>query len=164
LEARAASRTLASPATVTALLESANIRPSRSQGQNFLVDANILRIIIDAAGISPLDTVIEVGAGLGALTQALVENSGRVYAIESDDRLIGVLKRELGYAKNLVLEGADAARFDLNTLWETEPPDDVKMVSNLPYKIAATLIVDCLTRYDWKGSSPSWSNARWPGD
>jgi 16S rRNA (adenine1518-N6/adenine1519-N6)-dimethyltransferase len=149
LEAVPAPRTLASPATVTALLDSAGIRPSRSMGQNFLVDANILRIIIDSAHISHLDTVIEVGAGLGALTQALLENSGRVYALESDDRLTGILERELGYATNLVLIGADAARFDLNTLWEADPPDDVKMVSNLPYQIAATLIVDCLARYDW---------------
>jgi 16S rRNA (adenine1518-N6/adenine1519-N6)-dimethyltransferase len=149
LEARQAPRTLASPATVTALLDSAGIRPSRSMGQNFLVDANILQIIIDAACISHLDTVIEVGAGLGALTQALLESSGRVYALESDDRLTGILEKELGYATNLVLIGADAARFDLNTLWEADPPDDVKMVSNLPYQIAATLIVDCLSRYDW---------------
>ncbi len=48
-----------------------------------------------------------------------------------------------------MLVEADAARFDLNTLWETDPPDDVKMVSNLPYQIAATLIVDCLMRHDW---------------
>lgn len=149
MEARPAPRTLASPATVTALLESAGIRPSRSMGQNFLVDANILRIIIEAARLSPLDPVIEVGAGLGALTQALVASSGRVYALESDDRLTGILERELGYAGNLVLVGADAARFDLNTLWENDPPYDVKMVSNLPYQIAATLIVDCLIRYDW---------------
>jgi 16S rRNA (adenine1518-N6/adenine1519-N6)-dimethyltransferase len=149
LEAGAAPRMLVSPAVVTSLLDRAGIHPSRSLGQNFLVDANILRIIAEAAELSALDTVIEVGAGLGALTQALVERSGRVYALESDRRLIPILEQELSYARNLVLVEADAARFDFTTLWEVEPPDDVKMVSNLPYQIAATLLVNCLKRCPW---------------
>lgn len=149
MEAGAAPRTLASPKTVRNLLDSAGIHPSRSLGQNFLVDANILRIITDAADLSLYDTVIEVGAGLGALTQALVEQCGKVYALESDSRLIRMLARELSYAGNLVLVEADAARYDLTGLWESHPPDDVKMVSNLPYRIAATLVVNCLKRHPW---------------
>jgi 16S rRNA (adenine1518-N6/adenine1519-N6)-dimethyltransferase len=127
------------------------MHPSRSRGQNFLVDANILRIISDAAELRPLDTVIEVGAGLGALTQALLEQAGRVYAIESDSRLVRILQRELGEARNLVLVEADAARFDLESLWDDAPPGDVKMVSNLPYQIAARLVVDYLRSYPWLG-------------
>ncbi len=149
MEAGAAPRTLASPNTVKNLLASAGIHPNRSLGQNFLVDANILRIITDAADLSPFDTVIEVGAGLGALTQALVEQCGKVYALESDRRLMRILARELSYARNLVLVEADAARYDFEQLWEAEPPDDVKMVSNLPYRIAASLVVGCLKRYPW---------------
>jgi 16S rRNA (adenine1518-N6/adenine1519-N6)-dimethyltransferase len=149
LEAGAAPRTLASPAAARALLETAGIRPSRSMGQNFLVDANILRIISEAAGLAPYDTVIEVGAGLGALTQVLVEECGKVYALESDSRLIGILEHELGGAANLVLVEADASRFDLATLWDSEPPAPVKMVSNLPYQIAATLLIDCLQQCPW---------------
>ncbi len=149
MEAGAAPRTLASPAAARTLLEAAGIRPSRSMGQNFLVDANILRIISEAAGLEPYDTVIEVGAGLGALTQVLIEESGKVYALESDRRLMGVLEHELGSAANLVLVEADASRFDFATLWDSEPPTPVKMVSNLPYQIAATLVVDCLQRYPW---------------
>lgn len=149
MEAGAAPRILASPNTVRNLLASAGIRPSRSLGQNFLVDANILRIITDAAELTPFDTVIEVGAGLGALTQALVEQCGKVYALESDPRLMRLLARELSYARNLVLVEADAVRYDFTELWEGEPPDDVKMVSNLPYQIAATLVLNCLKRYPW---------------
>lgn len=149
MEPGAAPRTLASPSTVRSLLDAAGIRPSRSMGQNFLIDANILRIIIEAAGLGPFDTVIEVGAGLGALTQALVEEGGRVWALESDRRLMRILERELAYATNLVLVEADAARFDFETLWESGPPATVGMVSNLPYQIAATLLIDCLKRYEW---------------
>ncbi len=147
--AGAAPRMLASPAAARTLLDSAGIRPSRSMGQNFLVDANILRIIAEAADLQPYDAVIEVGPGLGALTQALVEEGGKVYALESDRRLLRILEHELGYATNLQLVEADAARFDFATLWEAEPPAGVKMVSNLPYQIAATLVVDCLQRYPW---------------
>lgn len=149
MEAAPAPRTVTSPAVVASLLESAGIRPNRSMGQNFLVDGNIVRIITQAAGLSPYDTVIEVGAGLGALTQTLVERGVRVYALEADPRLVHVLERELGGARNLVLVEADASRFEFETLWEGEPPDDAKMISNLPYRIAATLVIDCLKRYPW---------------
>ena len=149
METRAAPRALVSPAVMKELLDSADIHPSRSRGQNFLIDANVLRIIVEAARLSPLDTVVEVGAGLGALTQALVDNSLGVYALESDERLVRILKRELGYAKNLTILQTDAARFDLASLWKAGPPDAVKMVSNLPYQIAATLLVRCLKQYQW---------------
>jgi 16S rRNA (adenine1518-N6/adenine1519-N6)-dimethyltransferase len=136
---------------VTKLLNEAGIRPRRSLGQNFLIDANVLRIIEKASALSPSDAVIEVGAGLGALTQALVERCARVYALESDPRLFKILERELGPAQNLVLVAADAARFDFGGLFEGKPPERVKMVANLPYGIAATLIIDCLYNYPWIG-------------
>ena len=142
---------LTSPTVVTKLLNEAGIRPRRSLGQNFLIDANVLRIIEKASSLSPSDTVIEVGAGLGALTQALVERCARVYALESDPRLFKILERELGPAQNLVLVAADAARFDFGGLFEGKPPERVKMVANLPYGIAATLIIDCLYNYPWIG-------------
>jgi 16S rRNA (adenine1518-N6/adenine1519-N6)-dimethyltransferase len=142
-------RMLVSPAVARQLLESAGLKPSRSRGQNFLIDANILRIIVEAAGLSPSDTVVEVGAGLGALTQALIETGCRVYALESDARLVRILERELGYARNLVLIEDDAARFDFSSLMHAGPPVGVKMVSNLPYQIAATLVVRCLKQYPW---------------
>jgi len=142
-------RALTSPAVVTRLLNEAGIRPRRSLGQNFLIDANVLRMIEKAAALSPSDTVIEVGAGLGALTRLLVDRCAKVYALESDPRLFKILERELGPADNLVLLEADAARFDFGRLWEGKPPGGVKMVANLPYGIAATLLIDCLYNYAW---------------
>ena len=149
METGADNKALVSPAVARQLLDSAGIRPSRSRGQNFLIDANILRVIMEAARLSPSDTVVEVGAGVGALTQALTESGCRVYALESDQRLVRVLHRELGHADNLTLLHADAARFDFSSLMQAGPPDVVKMVSNLPYRIAATLVVRCLQQYPW---------------
>jgi 16S rRNA (adenine1518-N6/adenine1519-N6)-dimethyltransferase len=144
-----AHRRLTSPGTVRELLESAGLHPRHGFGQNFLVDANVLRVITGAAGLEPYDSVVEVGPGLGALTQALAEQGGRVYAIEADTRLVELLGRELGYLTNLVLINADALAFDLTSLWPADPPEGVKMISNLPYQIAATLLVDWLREYDW---------------
>ena len=142
-------RRLASPAVVRELLAASGIHPRRSMGQNFLVDANVLNIIAKAASLSPGDTVIEVGAGLGALTELLVESCREVFALESDPRLARVLESELGFTDNLVLLEADAAGFDLSGLWPGEPPVGVKMVANLPYSVAATLVVDCLLHFPW---------------
>jgi 16S rRNA (adenine1518-N6/adenine1519-N6)-dimethyltransferase len=142
-------RRLASPAVVRRLLTSRDIHPRRAMGQNFLVDANVLDIIADAASLGPGDTVIEVGAGLGALTQLLLERCRDVFALESDPRLARVLREELAGAGNLTLLEVDAAGFDLSGLWPGEPPAGVKMVANLPYGIAATLLIDCLSRFPW---------------
>lgn len=138
---------LTSLGVVLRLLEEGNIRPSRSRGQNFLIDPNVLKVISRAAGLEPTDCVVEVGAGLGALTQHLLERCRRVYALESDYRLISLLEKELGHAGNLVLVRADAMKFDFAGLWKEEPPEKVKMVANLPYGIAANLLIDCLYRH-----------------
>ena len=140
---------LTSPRLVRQLLGQAGIRPRRALGQNFLIDANVLGIIEKAAGLSPSNTVIEVGAGLGALTQVLIDRCAKVYALESDPRLSGILEKELGAAENLVLVHADAARFDFGELQKGRARGPVKMVANLPYGIAATLIIDCLYNYPW---------------
>ncbi len=142
-------RRLTSPTVVRELLSTAGIRPQRSYGQNFLVDANVLRRITEAARVAHYDTIVEVGPGLGALTQALAEKAGRVYAIEADRRMIEILRGELDYTANLMVIEADAMSFDLESLWEEKPPEGVKMVSNLPYNVAATLLVDWLRDYEW---------------
>jgi 16S rRNA (adenine1518-N6/adenine1519-N6)-dimethyltransferase len=144
-----AHRRLTSPATVQELLAGGGLHPRHGFGQNFLIDANVLRVITEAAGLEAYDTVVEVGPGLGALTQALAEQGGRVYAIEADARLLELLSRELGYLINLVLINSDALAFDLADLWPAGPPEGVKMISNLPYQIAATLLVGWLRKYEW---------------
>lgn len=139
---------LVSKRKVIELLGMEGIHPRKAMGQNFLVDGNILRIITTAANLSPDDVILEVGPGLGALTQVLVEECGLVFAVENDPRLVRVLGREFGDAENLVLVEEDAMKCDLEGLVaKRRGGAEVKMVANLPYNIAATLIVKCLQRY-----------------
>ncbi len=138
-----------SPSVARALLAGAGLRPSRYRGQNFLVDANILGVIERAASLSKEQTVIEVGAGLGALTERLADRCGHVYAIESDSRLFEILTERMGGVENLELIEADATRFDFEGLLDRGGFARASMVSNLPYRVAALLVVECLISYPW---------------
>jgi len=112
-----------------------NIRAKKSLGQNFLRDPHYLNRIADAARIGTGDQVLEIGPGLGHLTRVLTERSGKVLAIEVDDRLIPHLQEEFNATRNLELRHADALEYDFETLtgrW--------KVVANLPYYISTPII------------------------
>jgi 16S rRNA (adenine1518-N6/adenine1519-N6)-dimethyltransferase len=117
-------------ARVRELLRELDVRPDRQRGQNFLMDMGVLTRQLNAARLSPGDTVLEVGAGLGILTWELSFKARRVIAYESDTRL-GAYLRE-GLPMNVDLRIADA-------LEEEWPPFD-KMVSNVPYSISSPLL------------------------
>ncbi len=104
---------LTSPTEVRALLEEMDFKPSRILGQNFLIDGNILRILVDLADLQPSDGVLEIGPGLGVLTAPLIERAARVVAIEKDDVLYEKLAERLAEAANLELIHADALAVDL---------------------------------------------------
>src|SRR5437660_1063986 len=91
------------PTEMRELLAREGIQLTKSLGQNFLHDANQLRRIVDAAELTPADKVLEVGPGLGPLTELLLEAAGEVFAIEKDGRLVEYLTKHFG------LEGGDAA-------------------------------------------------------
>ncbi len=110
-------------------------RPKKSLGQNFLVDPNYIRKIINAAEIMPHETILEIGPGHGVLTRALAEKAGRVIAIELDRALLKILQEKLADLKNLRLIQADAMTFDYQQL-----DGPLKVVANLPYNIAIPLI------------------------
>lgn len=140
---------LSSPAVTRALLEQAGVRPSRARGQNFLIDSNVLSVIERIAKFSSEMTVIEVGAGLGALTELLADRCASVYALESDRRLFTVLETRLGDRDNVRLLHEDASHFDFDELRRSGGFKTAQMVSNLPYSIAGSLVVDCLIKYPW---------------
>ncbi len=110
-------------------------RPKKSLGQNFLVDPNYIRKIINAAEILPHETILEIGPGHGLLTRALAEKAGKVIAIELDRELCAILKEKLSDLKNVNLIQADAMTFDYQQL-----DGPLKVVANLPYNIATPLI------------------------
>jgi len=134
---------LVTPSETVAVLERHGLHLSSELGQNFLVDANVLKKIIAAAELAPGDVVVEVGAGIGTLTEALAAGGATVYSLELDRRLGGVLRETVGLAENVHIRLADALRFDLGSL----PEMPRKLVSNLPYNIAGPLLAEWPRRY-----------------
>jgi len=116
-----------------------DIQLTKSLGQNFLHDANQLQKIVEAAELSKADKVLEIGPGLGPLTELLLEKAAEVLAIEMDRRLVEVLRERFTSAKNLNLLHADALEF-----LRREPRNwsDWKLVANLPYSVASPILVE----------------------
>ncbi len=109
------------------------VRPDRDLGQNFLIDSNILGVIERAAELDASDVVLEIGGGLGVLSEHLAARVGHVHVIEVDERLREALEDALGAHANVTLRWGDAMAVDLTAL----DPAPNKLVANLPYGIAA---------------------------
>jgi 16S rRNA (adenine1518-N6/adenine1519-N6)-dimethyltransferase len=109
------------------------VRPDRELGQNFLVDSNILGVIGRAAELCAADVVLEIGGGLGILSEYLAEHVAHVHVVEVDERLREALLDATGAHENVTLHWGDAMRIDLGGL----SPRPTKLVANLPYGIAA---------------------------
>ena len=121
------------------ILATGQIQLTKSLGQNFLHDQNQLRRIVDSAELSPTDQVLEIGPGLGPLTELLVARAGHVLAIEMDRRLVDFLLGHFAAQKNLTLLHDDALAYLVR-----EPRDwaDWKLVANLPYSVASPILVE----------------------
>jgi len=113
------------------------VRPDRDLGQNFLVDSNILGVIGEAAGLESEDVVLEVGGGLGVLSEYLADRVAHLHVVEIDRRLERPLEEALAGRRNVSLHWGDALRLDLAAL----RPSPGALVANLPYGIATALIV-----------------------
>ena len=132
----------ATPAGTRALLRQFGIRPTKRWGQHFLVSTRALESIVAGAELTRGDAVLEVGAGLGTLTEALAARAGAVTAIEVDRRLVPVLTARLGGLPNVRVVEGDALHAELAPLFAD--PLVRKVVANLPYNIAAPLLLRLL--------------------
>lgn len=130
---------LTSPTEVRALLERMAFKPSRILGQNFLIDGNILDILLGLAELKREDQILEIGPGLGVLTGPLLERCARVVAIEKDDVLHEHLRATLGDRATFTLIHADALQVDLAGLLAGGIN---KVVANLPYSVGSRLLVE----------------------
>ncbi len=110
----------------------------KSLGQNFLHDPNVIRKIIEACRISSAETVLEIGAGQGILTEQLAQRAGKVLAVETDRRLVDTLQKRFADTNVTVLH-ADILKLDLQHL-----PNGLKVVGNLPYYISSAIIARLL--------------------
>jgi 16S rRNA (adenine1518-N6/adenine1519-N6)-dimethyltransferase len=121
-----------------ALMTRLGIRPNKGLGQNFLFERGIVQRMVRAARIGPDDTVVEVGPGLGILTDELLVRSGRVIAIELDRTLVSHLTDQFADNPRFSLHAGDALRVDLESVLAGVPT--YKLAANLPYGIAAAVI------------------------
>jgi 16S rRNA (adenine1518-N6/adenine1519-N6)-dimethyltransferase len=135
-------RALLTPGRVRELLTRHGLRPSKALGQHYLADPNTARKVARLGGVEPGETVLEVGPGLGSLTLALRGAGAAVVAVEADARLLPALAEVLGDDPLVRVEVADALRVDLAAL----APEARRLVANLPYNIAATLVLKVLER------------------
>jgi 16S rRNA (adenine1518-N6/adenine1519-N6)-dimethyltransferase len=130
---------LTSLSQVRSLLMEQGIRPSKALGQNFLIDLNILNILLDTADLSLKDRVLEIGPGLGVVTEQLLERVQRVVAVEKDERLFALLKQRFAGRNNLDLICADMLEIGPGILAESRLDN---VVSNLPYSAGSRILAD----------------------
>jgi len=124
---------LTSPKIIKELFAKHSAKPSKRLGQNFLIDKRVLEKIIDVADIKPNETILEVGPGIGTLTQKLAAKAGKVIAIEKDRKMINILKETLTDYKNIEVINADILNYQLSTT-------NYKLIANIPYYLTSALI------------------------
>ncbi|MBQ4528110.1 MAG: 16S rRNA (adenine(1518)-N(6)/adenine(1519)-N(6))-dimethyltransferase RsmA [Clostridia bacterium] len=138
-------KNLASVSVIKDILSESGFKFSKSLGQNFLIDENVLKKIVDGAHIEPDNGVIEIGPGFGTLTQRLCMAAGKVVCIEIDKSAIPILENNLSGFNNLKIINADVLKTDLKKIISEEFADStVKIAANLPYYITTPIIMSIL--------------------
>ncbi len=135
---------LYSPKVIKRIMAEGGLAFSKSKGQNFLIDGNIVKKIVKASGIGQDDHVIEIGPGIGTLTQELLQHAGKLTVIELDRGFLPILDRNFGDDPKFNLIEGDALKIDLQGLL-SEEKNPVKMVANLPYYITSPILIKLLT-------------------
>ncbi len=135
--------TLGNPTNTIAILQKYNFNFQKKFGQNFLIDANILENIIIAADVKKEDCVLEIGPGIGTMTQYLCENAREVVAVEIDKKLIPILQEDtLSSYNNVSIINKDILKVDINAIvQEKNGGKPIKVVANLPYYITTPIIM-----------------------
>ena len=134
--------TLGIPQNTIAVLQKYNFTFQKKYGQNFLIDSHVLEKIMDAAEIGKDDCVVEIGPGIGTMTQYLAERAGEVVAVEIDKNLIPILTETLADYKNVSIINEDILKVVLNRIVEEKNGGrPVKIVANLPYYITTPIIM-----------------------
>ncbi|MCR5293532.1 MAG: 16S rRNA (adenine(1518)-N(6)/adenine(1519)-N(6))-dimethyltransferase RsmA [Eubacterium sp.] len=132
---------LSNPRVTIDAIKKYNFTFQKKFGQNFLIDDHVIAKIIAAAEITKEDTVLEIGPGMGNLTQHLAENAGKVYAVEIDKKLIPILHETLSSYENVEIIEGDILKTDIGALTEGKK---LKIVANLPYYITTPIIMSLL--------------------
>jgi 16S rRNA (adenine1518-N6/adenine1519-N6)-dimethyltransferase len=134
------SRPLLGARRIRELFEAHGIRPQKGLGQNFVIDPNTIRKVVEVARVSDDDSVLEIGAGAGSLTLGLAAAARRVTAVEFDSRVVPALRESLAGVDNVDVVEADAMKLDYTSIEATA------LVANLPYNIAVPLVITVLEK------------------
>ncbi|MER2234303.1 MAG: rRNA adenine dimethyltransferase family protein, partial [Leuconostoc mesenteroides] len=145
---------IANPTRTQAILNEYGLRAKKKFGQNFLTDLNVLHNIVEAAEITAEDYVIEIGPGIGALTEQLARSAKKVLAFEIDSQMVEVLADTLKPYDNVKVIENDVLKVDLAKVISEEFGDNahVKIVANLPYYITTPILIQLLR------SNINWDN------
>ena len=135
---------IADPKVTRHILSAFHLRASKRLGQNFLVDRSVVQGIVDAAELSPEDTVLEIGPGIGTLTQGLAETGARVVAVELDKKLPAVLAETLKGYDNVTIVPGDILKLNIPEILGLREGERFKVVANLPYYITTPIIMTLL--------------------
>ena len=130
------------------IMKKYNIRANKSLGQNFLINEEVVKNIVECSNIEKEDLVIEIGPGLGTLTKYLLEKAGKVICIELDTKMLQILEDRFSLYDNFKLINNDVLKVDLKNIIEKEKAEgkikNVKIVANLPYYITTPIIMKLL--------------------
>lgn len=134
--------TLGSPKKTIEIIQKYNFNFQKKYGQNFLIDTHVLNKIIAAAQITKDDFIIEIGPGIGTMTEYLLESAREVVAVEIDHNLISILEETLSKYNNITIMNEDILKVDINKLVnEKNNGKPIKVVANLPYYITTPIIM-----------------------
>jgi 16S rRNA (adenine1518-N6/adenine1519-N6)-dimethyltransferase len=132
---------LTSPSQIKSIMKKHNVRFSKSLGQNFIINDMIINEIIRRGEISEDDSILEIGPGIGVLTQALAETAHQVIAVELDNKLIPILNETLEEYDNVEIIHNDILKIDVGHMIEEKMEKPTKVVANLPYYITTPIIM-----------------------
>ncbi|MFI3201022.1 MAG: 16S rRNA (adenine(1518)-N(6)/adenine(1519)-N(6))-dimethyltransferase RsmA [Eubacteriales bacterium] len=133
---------LSNPISTKEIIKKYQIKLQKKYGQNFLIDANVLEKIVESAELTANDCVIEIGPGIGTMTQYLAERAKKVIVVEIDHTLIPVLEDTLSLYENVVIINKDILKVDINRIVEEyNEGKPIKIVANLPYYITTPIIM-----------------------
>ena len=134
---------LGNPQETIQILQKHDFHFRKKFGQNFLIDTHVLEKIVEAAGVQSGDFVLEIGPGIGTLTQYLCEGAGRVLAVEIDPNLIPILKETLAGYDNVEIVHGDILKQDIQAIADRyNGGQPIKVVANLPYYITTPIIME----------------------
>lgn len=133
---------LGNPTSTMAVINKYEFAFQKKFGQNFLIDANVVEKIVREAGVTKEDFVLEIGPGIGTMTQILCENAREVVAVEIDNNLIPILADTLSEYKNVTVINEDILKLDIKAIAEEKNGGKpIKVVANLPYYITTPIIM-----------------------